>query len=66
MLETVKQSINNLPCISFEEYYQYYVMDVQDHNIDAEVSFMVRNNNISSRILNQIIGNEIEVLNSDK
>ena len=37
MLESIKQLITNSPDISFTEYYQQYVMDVQDYNLGIEV-----------------------------
>ena len=60
MLETLKQTMNDLPCISFEEYYQRYVMDVQDTSIDSEVSYLLRNNSMSSVIINKVINREVE------
>ena len=38
MLSTVKQYIAELPSISFYEYYQRYIFNVQDQNISAEVA----------------------------
>lgn len=38
MLNTVKSIIEELPDIPFDEYYQRYIFDVQDQNIEAEVS----------------------------
>ena len=38
MLEHIKQLISNSPDISFIEYYQQYVMDVQDYNLCLEVN----------------------------
>ena len=61
MLETLKQAIYDLPCISFEEYYQYYVMDIQDMNIYSEVASMTRNNIVDSSVINKLINKEIEV-----
>lgn len=60
MLETLKQANSDLPCISFEEYYQHYVMDVQDRNINSEVASMLRNNVVDSSIINRLINKEIE------
>lgn len=39
MLETVKKQIEDLPDISFEEYYQKYVFSIQDENIYSTTSF---------------------------
>ena len=54
-LKTIKTEISNLPYISFEEYFQYYVMEVQDSNIDMEMSFFLNNNFISYDILSNMI-----------
>jgi len=40
-LESIKHKILNLPCISFEQYYMKYVLDVQDSCIDQEVQEMI-------------------------
>lgn len=37
MLETIKNYIDNLPNITFEEYFLRYMMNVQDKNIGIEV-----------------------------
>jgi len=37
MLESVKDTIAELPDISFWEYYQNYICDVQDRNILQEI-----------------------------
>lgn len=37
MLETVKSYIKEIPDISFGEFYQNYICDVQDQNILIEV-----------------------------
>lgn len=37
MLETVKTYIDELPDISFDQYYQDYVCRVQDQNIRIEI-----------------------------
>lgn len=38
MLDTVKSIIEELPDMPFDEYYQRYIFDVQDQNIETEVS----------------------------
>lgn len=37
MLNTIKQYINTLPDISFNQYYQQYINDVQDYTLGQEV-----------------------------
>lgn len=38
MLETIKSYINEAPDIPFDEYYQRYIFNVQDMNIDSEIA----------------------------
>lgn len=38
MLDTIKTYIKETPNIPFEEYYQRYIFNVQDMNINAEVA----------------------------
>lgn len=38
MLETIKTYITETPNISFDEYYQRYIFNVQDMNIDSEIA----------------------------
>ena len=52
MLETVKQHIREVPDISFSDYYQNYICEVQDQNIVAEIS-SVKTADITS--LNKLI-----------
>lgn len=37
MLETIKSYIKDLPDTSFENYYQNYIFEVQDYNIEKEI-----------------------------
>ena len=57
MLETVKQTINNLPCISFSRYYSEYVMDIQDQIIENEIS-SVRRSLLNPLMLDYIVDRE--------
>lgn len=59
MLDMVKQLIEK-PCISFEQFYQNYVMKMQDVSIDNEVTFLLRNNFPSSNSILKLINKEIE------
>ena len=38
MLETIKAYIKELPDENFDEFYQKYIFEVQDQNIELEVS----------------------------
>lgn len=59
MLETVKSTINNLPSISFERYFIEYIMNMQDLNIDNEVSFLLRNNFLTTLDVDKLTFNEL-------
>lgn len=61
MLEKVKQLIDS-PYISFDNYFQQYVMKVQDESIKNEISFLLRNNFPSSNSMMKLINKEIEGL----
>ena len=47
MLTMIKTYIQNLPNISFEDYYQNYIFKVQDQNILAEVGSIKTNDILS-------------------
>lgn len=38
MLETIKQTINNLPNLTFDEFYLLYIIEVQDKNLQLEAT----------------------------
>ena len=38
MLETIKAYIKELPEMDFDDYYQNYIFEVQDQNLELEVS----------------------------
>lgn len=59
MLETIKQTIKNVPFISFEEYFIQYMMDIQDSSIDDEVSFMLKNNSLTTLDVDRLIHHEV-------
>lgn len=59
MLERIKAMLDS-PFISFEEYFQNYVMEVQDSSIDEEVSFLFRNNFPSANSMIRLINKEIK------
>lgn len=65
MLETIKSSIKDLPCISFEEYFTSYVMQMQDINIDNEISFLLRNNFLNVCSVDKLVANELRSILND-
>lgn len=38
MLETIKTYINELPDIPFDTFYQEYICNIQDQNVQAEIN----------------------------
>lgn len=62
MLETVKQCIQSAPDISFQEFFQMYVLSVQDSNIDREFSYLVNRNVLGVNSMGVLIKNTIEGL----
>lgn len=60
MLEIVKQSIRNAPCISFRQYFTQYIFAIQDANIDNEITFLLRNNHIDYNFFNRVMSVEVE------
>lgn len=60
MLKSIKQSISNAPCITFGQYFTRYVLQVQDNNIDSEVTFLLRNNAIDPLFLNRVMNMEMK------
>jgi len=59
MLETIKRLIKE-PCISFGQFFQNYVMSVQDESIKQEISFLLRNNFLSANAMEKLINKELE------
>ena len=55
MLETIKDCIENLPSMSFDEYYKNYIFDMQDTMMDLEMEFIVRNTFLDMNAMNRII-----------
>ena len=62
MLTTVKEFINNLPNISFEQFYISYIMKVQDDNIVSETKFLNANNLLDVGMIETTIMKEFERL----
>lgn len=59
MLEVVKQLVNK-PYISFGEFFQNYIMKVQDSAIEREITFLLRNNFLSANAMLKLVNQEIE------
>ena len=61
MLSTIKSYISNLPEIEFFDFYQKYIFDVQDQNLQAEVNSIKSDDIISldkfiDRLLREVVG----------
>jgi hypothetical protein len=39
MLDNIKQYISDLPDVDFDDYYQQYILDVQDINLSLEFKY---------------------------
>lgn len=60
MLDTIKQYINNITDISFNEYYQSYIMQVQDRNIESELKHLSARNTLSLYTMDQLIADTVK------
>lgn len=61
MLSTIKAYIENLPETEFFDFYQKYIFDVQDQNLQAEVNSIKSDDIISldkfiDRLLHEVVG----------
>lgn len=55
MLKTVRNYIDQLPTCTFPEYYQNYIISIQDRNIDAEFKNLIKYNKLSVKKLDLLI-----------
>lgn len=62
MLETVKTCIQSTPDIPFQEFFQQYVLSVQDSNIDREFNYLVSRNVLGVNSIGILLKNTIERL----
>lgn len=66
MLDTIKRYIKNIPDITFNEYYQSYIMQVQDRNIESELKHLSARNVLSLYTMDQLIADTVkEVIHVD-
>lgn len=47
MLKTVEEYIENLEDVPFSLFYKQYIMEVQDENIDKEVSYLMHSSQLN-------------------
>ncbi len=64
MLETVKKLISS-PYIKYEQFFQNYVMKMQDEAIENEVAFLLRNNFPSANSMIKLINKEVGELDAN-
>lgn len=63
MLETIRDSIQKMHRMeSFNSYFLQYVMDIQDSNIDKEMSYMLSHNVVSIDMIDRAILKDLESL----
>ena len=55
MLKTVEEYIENLEDIPFSLFYKQYIMEVQDDNIDKEVSYLMHSSQLNVLNLSALI-----------
>lgn len=55
MLKTIIEYIDKIHLLSFYEYYQSYILKVQDSSIDLEFQYMLQNNIIDVKFIDRAI-----------
>lgn len=60
MLDRIKQYISDLSDITFNEYYQSYIMQVQDRNIESELKHLSSRNVLSIYTMDQLIADTVK------
>lgn len=59
MLEQVMSEIRRTPYISYTEFFAEYVMDVQDRQLEDEISFVLKNNELDVKSLHRLIDEDL-------
>lgn len=62
VLETIRKCIDESPCISFEEYFNAYVCDMQDKILDSEIHTLQRDNLLDSNLVIALTNSDQEML----
>lgn len=62
MLQTIKSKIRTAKVEDFSEYYMRYVCEVQDSNIEMELSYLLRRNMLSIESMDALIQDTFERL----
>lgn len=62
MLEIIKQKIESVRSVNFEEHFIQYVMTVQDRNVDLELRYLLKYNILKADSIGYLIQNTYEGL----
>lgn len=62
MLTTVKKALKEIPDTDFREYFQRFIFSVQDSNIEAELHFLLKYNQLNTDMMQNLIQNTYERL----
>lgn len=62
MLETLRQKIESVRSVRFEEHFSQYVMSVQDRNIELELRYLLKYNSLKADSIGYLIQNTYEGL----
>jgi len=65
ILKTVKEYIEELPNITFHQFYISYIMKVQDDNIELESKFLSANNLLDVGFIENTIMKEFARIEND-
>lgn len=60
MLSIIKATIEHQPDISFTEYYNSYIMSVQDRNLEKEISYLLAANDLNVLNMSKLIKHTFE------
>lgn len=55
MLSDVRTYMSNLPKQPFPDYYNQYIQQVQDKNIDAEIRYLLNHNSLDVKSMSALI-----------
>lgn len=62
MLRIIREAIDSIPDVPFNQYYANYIAEVQDRNIELEIKSLIRTNVLDPLSLSSIIQNTYEKL----
>lgn len=62
MLDILRQKIESVRSVNFEEHFTQYVMSVQDRNIELELKYLLKHNSLKVDSIGYLIQNTYEGL----